>query len=198
MVYMFSTSPSALLCMAVQTETRKFKVAEFYKLGEVGILSEDDPVELLDGQIMIMAPIGENHRAVVDALAEILTDQRKARYRVGVQNPLRIDDENEPQPDLVLYNRDVVARHPTPAETFLVVEVADAPLGYDQQSKIPLYAVAGIKEVWIVDLVRNRIHTYRDPAPGKRAYAAVSSFDRLMWVSPREFPDIRIRLAELL
>ena len=102
--------------MAVHWETRRFRVAEFYKLGEVGILSEDDPVELLDGLIMIMAPIGENHRTVVDALAEILTDQQKARYRVGVQNPLRIDDENEPQPDLVLYKRDVVARHPTPAE----------------------------------------------------------------------------------
>lgn len=184
--------------MAIQSETWKFKVAEFYKLGEVGILSEDDPVELLDGQIMIMAPIGENHRTIVDALTEIFTDQRKARYRVGVQNPLRIDNENEPQPDLVLYNRDVVARHPTPAETFLVIEVADASLGYDQQSKIPVYAVAGIKEVWIVDLIRNRIHTYRDPAPSNRIYAAVSSFDRLSWVSPGEFPDIRIRLAELL
>ena len=182
--------------MAVQTETRKFKVAEFYKLGKVGILSEDDRVELLDGQIMIMAPIGENHRTVVDALAEILTDQRKGRYRVGVQNPLRIDDENEPQPDLVLYNRDVVARHR--AEALLVIEVADAWHGYDQQSKIPVYAVAGIKEVWIVDLIRNRIHSYRDPAPGNRTYLAVSSFDRLTWVSPREFPDIRIRLAELL
>ena len=188
----------SLLCMAVQAETRKFKLGEFYKLGEVGILSEDEPVELLDGQIMIMAPIGENHRTVVDALAEILTDQRKARYRVGVQNPLRIDEENEPQPDLVLYNRDVVAHHPTPAETFLVVEVADASLSYDQQSKIPVYAAASIKEVWIIDLIRNRIHTYRDPAPANRTYAAVSSFDRLTWVSPREFPDIRIRLAELL
>ena len=184
--------------MAVQTETRKFKVAEFYKLGEVGILSEDDPVELLDGQIMVMAPIGENHRTVVDALAEILTDERKGRYRVGVQNPLRIDDENEPQPDLVLYNRDVVARHPTPAETFLAIEVADASLDYDQQSKIPVYAVARVKEVWIVDLIQNRIHTYRDPAPGNRTYTAVSSFDRLAWVSPLEFPDIRICLAELL
>jgi Uma2 family endonuclease len=184
--------------MAVQTETRRFKVAEFYKLGEVGILSEDDPVELLDGQIMIMAPIGENHRTVVDALAEILTDQRKARYRVAVQNPLRIDDENEPQPDLVLYNRDVVARHPTPAETFLVVEMADASLGYDQQSKIPVYAMGGIKEVWIVDLIRNRIHTYRDPIPGHGTYVTASSFDRLTWVSPREFPDIQIRLAELI
>src|ERR1700745_845643 len=157
--------------MAVQAETRKLKVAEFYKLGEVGILSEDDPVELWDGQIIIMAPIGENHRTVVDALAEILTDQRKARYRVGVRNPLRIDNENEPQPDLVLYNRDVVARHPTPAETFLVVEVADASLCYDQQSKIPVYAAASIKEVWIIDLIRNRIHTYRDPAPANRPFA---------------------------
>jgi Uma2 family endonuclease len=80
----------------------------------------------------------------------------------------------------------------------LDVEVADASLGYDQRSKIPIYAVADIKEVWIVDLLRNRIHTYRDPAPGNRTYVAVSSFDRLTWVSPREFPDIRIRFAELL
>jgi Uma2 family endonuclease len=184
--------------MGIQTETRKFKVAEFYKLAEVGILSEDDRVELLNGQIMLMAPIGENHRTVVDALAEIFTDQRQARFRVGVQNPLRIDDENEPQPDLVLYDRAVVARHPTPAETFLVVEVADASLSYDQQSKIPVYAVAGIKEVWIVDLIRNCIHTYRDPESGRRDYVTVSVLDRLTWVSPRDFPDVRVRLAELL
>ena len=184
--------------MAVQAQSRKFKVAEFYKLAEVGILSEDDRIELLDGQIMVMAPIGENHRTVVDALAEIFTDQRQGRYRVGVQNPLRIDDENEPQPDLVLYDRGVVARHPTPGETFLVVEVADASLGYDQRSKIPVYAVAGIKEVWIVDLIRSCIHTYRDPKSTNRDYATVSLFDKLTWVSPRDFPDIPIRLAELL
>jgi Uma2 family endonuclease len=64
--------------------------------------------------------------------------------------------------------------------------------------KIPVYAVAGIKEVWIVDLIRNRIHTHRDPVPANRTYAAVSSFDRLTPVSPREFPDIQIRLVELL
>jgi Uma2 family endonuclease len=184
--------------MDLETTTRRFKVSEFYKLAEVGILSEDDRVELLDGQIMVMAPIGENHRTVVDALAEIFTDHRQGRYRVGVQNPLRIDDENEPQPDLVLYDRSVLARHPTPAETFLVVEVADTSLGYDQRSKIPVYAAAGIREVWIVDLIRNSIHTYCDSATGSRAYSAVSSFDRATWVSPRAFPDIRICLAELL
>jgi PIN domain nuclease of toxin-antitoxin system len=72
--------------MAVQAETRKFKVAEFYKLGEVGILSKDDPVELLDGQIMIMAPVGENHRTVVDALAEILTDRREALGKLSLED----------------------------------------------------------------------------------------------------------------
>jgi Uma2 family endonuclease len=98
--------------MTVEAQTRKFTVTEFYKLAEAGILSEDDRVELLSGQIMVMARIGENDRTVVDALAEIFTDQRRGRYRVAVQNPLRIDDENEPQPDLVLYDRAVEARHP--------------------------------------------------------------------------------------
>jgi Uma2 family endonuclease len=184
--------------MEVKTTARKFKVSEFYKLAEVGILSEDDRVELLDGQIMVMAPIGENHRTVVDALAEIFTDHRRGRYRVGVQNPLRIDDENEPQPDLVLYDRVALGRHPTPAETFLVVEVADASLAYDQRSKIPVYAAAAINEVWIVDLIGNCIHSYRQPETGSRAYTAVSSFDRATWVSPRAFPDIHIRLDELI
>ena len=184
--------------MTVEAQTRKFTVSEFYKLAEAGILSEDDRVELLNGQIMVMAPIGENHRTVVDALAEIFTDQRQGRYRVAVQNPLRIDNENEPQPDLVLYDRAVVARHPSPAETFLVIEVADTSLAYDQHSKIPLYAAAGIKEVWIVDLIRGCIHAYRDPVSSQRNYTTVSVFDRLTWVSPREFPDIRIRVAEML
>jgi Uma2 family endonuclease len=184
--------------MPVEAQTRKFTVTEFYKLAEAGILSEDDRVELLSGQIMVMAPIGENHRTVVDALAEIFTDQRQGRYRVGVQNPLRIGVENEPQPDLVLYERVVVGRHPVPGETYLVIEVADASLTYDQQSKIPLYAAAGIKEVWVVDLIRSCIHTYRDPVSSQRNYATVSVFDRLTWVSPRQFPDIRIRLAEML
>jgi Uma2 family endonuclease len=184
--------------MAIQSESQKFSVAEFYKLAEAGILSEDDRVELLDGQIMTMAPIGENHRTVVDRLAEIFIDQRNGRYRVGVQNPLRLDDLNEPQPDLVLYARAVGARHPTPAETFLIVEVADASLDYDQGEKIPLYAAAGIKEVWVVDLVRNLVHSYRDADSVNRAYKRVFSSDRLTWISPLEFPDIHIRLAELL
>jgi len=97
--------------MATEIATRRFNVREFHKLAEVGILGEDDRVELLDGQIMVMAPIGENHRTVVDLLAELLTDQRRGRYLVAAQNPVLIDDGNEPQPDLVLYDRAAICRH---------------------------------------------------------------------------------------
>jgi Uma2 family endonuclease len=183
--------------MSLQTETRSFNVTEFHKLAEVGILSEDDRVELLDGQIMIMAPIGENHRTIVDTMAEIFTDRRSGRYCVGVQNPLRIDDKNEPQPDLVLYDRAMIGHHPAPADTFLIVEIADASLEYDQRIKIPLYASGGIQEIWIIDLIANRIHTYRQPRPANRSFAEVASFDRGTWVSPLKFPDIRIRLEDL-
>ena len=78
-----------------------------------------------------------------------------------------------------------------------MIEVADASLAYDQNSKIPLYAAAGIREVWIVDLIRSCIHSYRDPVSNQRNYTTVSVFDRLTWVSPREFQDIRIRLADV-
>jgi Uma2 family endonuclease len=184
--------------MATSTAVRRFNVYEFHRLAEVGILGEDDRVELLDGQIMVMAPIGENHRTVVDLLAELFTDERKGRYLVGVQNPVRIDDEDEPQPDIVLYDRSVIGRHPRPSDVFLIVEVADTSLDYDRRSKLPVYASAGIKEVWIIDLASYCIQTYRDPNTVSRRYARVETLDRASWVSPVAFPDIRVRLNGLL
>ena len=184
--------------MATGTIVRRFNVQEFYKLAEAGILSEDDRVELLDGQIMVMAPIGENHRTVVDSLAEVFTDQRRSRYRVAVQNPLRIDHQDEPQPDIVLYDRSVIGRHPTPLDVFLIVEVADTSLDYDQRSKVPVYASAGIKEVWIIDLSTYSIQTYRDANTSTRRYATVESHARTSWISPLAFPDVRVCLDDLL
>ena len=162
-------------------------VYEFHQLAEVGILGEDDRVELLDGQIMVMAPIGENHRTVVDLLTELFTDQRKGRYLVSVQNPVRIDDEDEPQPDLVLYDRSVIGRHPAPTDVFLIVEVANTSLEYDQRSKVPVYASADVKEVWIINLSSYCIQTYRDPNRASRDYAMVETHDRAAWVSLSHF-----------
>jgi Uma2 family endonuclease len=177
---------------------RRFNVYEYHKLAEVGILGEDDRVELLDGQIMIMAPIGENHRTVVDLLAECFTEQHRGRYLVAVQNPVLIDDEDEPRPDLVLYDRAAIGRHPTPQDVFLVVEVADTSLDYDQRSKIPVYASAEIKEVWIIDLVGSCIKVYRQKQVVDRSYASVETHPRTSWISPFAFPDVRVRLNDLL
>jgi Uma2 family endonuclease len=178
--------------------TRRFNVYEYHKLAEVGILGEDDRVELLDGQIMVMAPIGENHRTVVDLLAECFTEQHRGRYLVAVQNPVLIDDEDEPQPDLVLYDRVAIGRHPTPTDVFLIVEVADTSLDYDRRSKIPVYAAAGINEVWIIDLANRCIQTYHAPHRISRSYSVVEKRDRASWVSPISFPDVRVRLDDML
>jgi Uma2 family endonuclease len=184
--------------MGTAIAARRFNVQEYHKLAEVGILGEDDRVELLDGQIMVMAPIGENHRSIVDSLAELFTDRRDGRYRVASQNPVLIDDEDEPQPDLVLYDRAAIGRHPTPVDVFLIVEVADTSLNYDQRSKIPVYASAGIKEVWIIDLTSYSIQTYRDAQPASRRFANVETHERASWVSPVAFPDVHVRLSDLL
>ena len=184
--------------MATGTITRRFNVQEYHRLAEVGILTEDDRVELLDGQIMVMAPIGENHRTVVDSLTELFTDQRRGRYRVGAQNPVLIDDEDEPQPDLVLYDRAAIGRHPTPRDVFLIVEVADSSLDYDQRSKLPVYAGAEIREVWIIDLVRRCVQVYREPQNADLRYAILETHDQTSWVSSLAFPDVRVRLSDLL
>ena len=147
---------------------------------------------------MVMALIGENHRTAVDLLAEFFTDQRKGRYSVGTQNPVRIDDEDEPQPDLVLYDRAAIGRHPTPEDVFLIVEVADSSLDYDQRSKLPVYAGAEIREVWIIDLVRRGVQVYREPQTADRRYAILETHEQMSWVSPLAFPDVRVRLSELL
>jgi Uma2 family endonuclease len=146
---------------------------------------------------MVIAPIGENHRTVVDLLAECFTEQHRGRYLVAVQNPVLIDDEDEPQPDLVLYDRVAIGRHPTPRDVFLIVEVADTSLDYDQRSKIPIYAAAAIKEVWIIDLSSSCIRTYRDPDTAGHRYATIEIRDRASWASPLVFPDVRVRLNDL-
>jgi Uma2 family endonuclease len=173
-------------------------VAEFDRLTAAGILSEDDRVELLDGQINVMAPIGDNHRWILDRLTEFLVEQHRNRYRVGIQNPLRLDETNEPQPDLVLYDRRLLRRHPSPTDTYLIVEIADASLSYDQGLKVPAYASAGIRELWVIDLVRNQIHVYRDPSTSDKRYRSVTTIDRLTPIAPLAFPDLQIRLSDLL
>src|SRR5215471_17812660 len=123
--------------------TYRFSVDEYHRLGEVGILGEDDRVELLDGDLITMAPIGGEHRTLVDSLTLLFaTRAEKNRYRIGIQNPISLDSYSEPQPAVVLYDSSVLGRHPQPDKGLLLVEVADTSLSDDLGQKLVAYARA--------------------------------------------------------
>jgi Uma2 family endonuclease len=154
--------------MATLVTKRRFTVWEYHRLAEVGILREDDRVELLEGEIFEMSPISSRHASCVTRLNHLLQDQAKGRAIVSVQNPIRLSDYSEPQPDVALlvprtdFYRDAL---PTPRDVLLVIEVCETSGEFDRHVKLPLYAKAGIPEVWIVDLSREQIEVYRDPKP---------------------------------
>ncbi len=143
----------------------RFTVDEYHRMAEAGLLSEDDRVELIDGEIIEMTPIGWRHARCVSRLNMLLARFAGDRYVVGVQNPLTISEHGEPQPDLVLLERRPRGRLPGPADAALVIEVSDTTLAYDRDVKLPRYARAGVPEVWIVDLQVRRVESHSDPSP---------------------------------
>jgi Uma2 family endonuclease len=144
---------------------RRFTVHDYHRMGEAGILHEDDRVELIEGEIVEMAAIGTRHFACVNRLTQILVRGVGDAAVVSVQNPVRLDEHTEPQPDLtVLRVRDYRQSLPMPEDVLLLIEVSDTTLSYDRGVKLPLYARAGIREVWIVDLVGEIIERHTDPS----------------------------------
>jgi Uma2 family endonuclease len=132
---------------------RRFTVHDYHRMGEAGILHEDDRVELIEGEIVEMAAIGTRHFSCVNGLTRLLVRGVGDEAIVSVQNPVRLDEHNEPQPDLtVLRVRDYRESLPVPEDVLLLIEVSDTTLRYDRGVKLPLYARAGIREVCILDL----------------------------------------------
>jgi Uma2 family endonuclease len=156
--------------MAIELPKRHFNVDEYYRMAEAGILSEDDRVELIEGEIVEMSPIGAHHAACVDRLTALLYGVVGEAAIVRVQNPIRLSDLSEPQPDITLVRpRDdfYASGHPTPADVLLVVEVADTSQRIDRRVKLPLFAKAGIPEVWLVDLPTQVVEAHTEPVRGR-------------------------------
>jgi Uma2 family endonuclease len=152
--------------MSVEIARRCFTVAQYERMGEVGILTEADRVELIEGEIVEMSPIGKRHAACVNRLTKLLVQAVGSSGIVSVQNPVRLDDYSEPQPDVAVLKprADFYEQAlPTPADVLLIIEVCDTTLEYDRQIKLPLYARAGIPEVWLVNLTDEQIETYARP-----------------------------------
>jgi Uma2 family endonuclease len=152
--------------LPAEVKRHRFTVQEYHAMAETGLLSEDDRVELVDGEIVEMTPIGTRHLACVVTLNHLLVEAAGGRYFVSVQNPIVLDDGNEPQPDLSLLKSkpDPAGELPGPADVLLVVEVSDSTLSYDRGVKLPRYGRAGIPEVWIVDLAARQVEMYSDPS----------------------------------
>lgn len=184
---------------AVEVRRREFTVDEYEQMGRVGILSEDDRVELLDGEIVEMQPIGPSHAGHVNRLTELFVSRLAGRATVIVQNPLRLDRRSEPQPDLTIARprADFYSNaHPAPEDALLVIEVADSSLRVDREVKVPLYAKASIAELWIVDLAAEELEAYREPSGS--GYATTTRLRRGDSIAPLSFPDVTIELIDVL
>jgi Uma2 family endonuclease len=178
---------------------RRFSVAEYYCMGEAGIIGPDERTELIDGEIFITPPIGPAH-AEGGSRAERCFHRRLGdRAIVRGQYPIHLPGDSEPQPDVILARprpESYRAAHPRPEDILLVVEVSDTTLKDDREVKLPLYARAGLPETWLMNLPDDRIEVYRNPAP--EGYRSITLVPRDGAVTPLAFPDVIIPCAELL
>ena len=184
---------------SVQVNIRSFTVAEYERMGQFGIFSEDDRVELVCGEIIDMSPIGDRHAACVGFLTQFITLRLLRKALVWVQNPLRLDNYSEPQPDIVVLKpRADFYRpgKPTPEDVLLVIEVSDSTLELDRKVKMPLYAGAGIPEAWLVNLPEERIEVYSDPIGGE--YQTVRSYARRQKLQSHTIAALRVSVAQVL
>jgi Uma2 family endonuclease len=186
--------------MAVVLTRRRFTLEEYERMGEAGILHEDERVELVEGEIVEMTPIGEDHASVVARLAHVLTLRLGEHAIVWPQNPLTLPRQvSQFQPDIALlkprpdfYRRKRVE----PDDALLVVEVMDSSVRYDRQVKLPIYARGGVHEVWLVDVNHDTVDAYR--APSRTGYRDHRVVDRAGTIAPLAFPDLALPIAELI
>jgi Uma2 family endonuclease len=185
--------------MRAEVTRKLFTTDEYYRMAEVGILTPDDRVELIEGEIIRMSPIGTRHAACVNRGAELFMLKFHGKATVTVQNPAHLNQYNEPQPDILLlkHREDYYAsKHPSPEDTLLLLEVSDTTLGFDLNVKIPIYGATGIPEVWIADLRKNIIRAFRNPEAGQ--YETVMTFSADDALSVLAFPDVVFKASDFI
>jgi Uma2 family endonuclease len=186
--------------MAIEVKRRRFTVEEYDRMGEVGILTADDRVELLDGEIIEMAPIHPPHSSVVDRLTRLFTARLGERVILRVGGPIAlVQQDSEPQPDLTLLrprNDFYSHRHPRPADVLLAVEVMDSNVERDRRLKLPIYARARLAEVWLVDIPESRIDVFREPQGA--GYRSTATWQRGSRFAIAAFADVIFTVDEIL
>jgi len=185
--------------MQIETNKKLFTVDEYYRMAEAGILGPEDRVELIDGEIIQMSPIGNRHVGCVNRATQLFVQAFTGRATVSVQHPLQLSNYTEPEPDVVLlkFRADFYTNKKVWAEdALLVVEVSDTTLRYDRNVKLPRYALARIPEVWIENLTSDELLIFRDPING--AYSTTLVLRRGDSVAPLAFPESVFKVDDLL
>ncbi|MFN8636521.1 MAG: Uma2 family endonuclease [Chloroflexota bacterium] len=177
----------------------RFTIDQYHQMGEAGVFRPEDRVELIDGEIIEMNPIGDPHAGGVNRLNQAFVVRLVGKAVIAPQNPVRLASHDEPQPDLAIlrFRADFYASlGPRPEDVLLLVEVADSSVSYDRRVKAPLYARNGIPEYWLVDLGRGQVVVYRDPSPD--GYRSMQVHERGASLSLVELPDVTISVADIL
>ena len=177
---------------------RRFTVAEYLALGEAGILAKEERIELLDGEIIQMAPIGNRHLISVDWLADLLREGIGRQAMVQVRGSIQLDDASAPEPDIaVIPRRSINDIGPTlPSDVYFLVEVADSSLEFDLGEKLARYAAAGIPEVWVANLRAGELVVNTEPQGAAYTNVRVIPLDGR--ASPEAFPDVILELADFI
>ena len=177
---------------------RLLTVDEYHTIGTAGVLKEDDRIELIEGEMIEMAPIGSRHLAKVNRLARLLSQCIGDQAIVSVQNPIALPPHNEPQPDLALLKPradDYEGKLPSAEDILLVIEVADTTLAYDRDAKMPIYARHDIVETWLVDIQGQTVSIYQEP--GKNGYRRLLTPTRNESITPTQLPNVVIQLVDI-
>ncbi|MHB8647957.1 MAG: Uma2 family endonuclease [Thermomicrobiales bacterium] len=182
--------------MAMLMPRRRFTVDEYEQMGVSGILDEDDRVELVAGEIVEMSPIGVRHMNCVNRLNRLLGHLLPNDVLVSVQNPIRLSDDSQPQPDLVILYDRTYQMVPTAADAPIVIEVADSSRDHDRGCKFPIYAAAGIAEVWLIDLNAENIERHSEPHNGH--YRLIAVANRGESLASTVFPTLTLAVDAVL
>lgn len=180
-------------------QLRLWTVEEYHRMAEAGIFGADERVELLEGKIIWMIAKGTAHRSAVGRTDYLFKNRLGKRAWVSVQDPVKLNDRSEPEPDIAVVKvdpLDYADHHPTPSEVYLIIEVADSSLKLDCEIKAKAYSQAGIQDYWVLDVVNRQLHVFREPSPEGYKSKVVLTEDAV--IAPLEFPDVQVAVLEML
>jgi Uma2 family endonuclease len=179
--------------------TRKWTVKEYHKLGEMGLFHPEERVELLSGNIIKMSAKGTAHTSALGRTDRLLQNLFENLAWVRIQDPIALDDNSEPEPDIAVVRIDpfdYATHHPTPSEVYLIIEVADSSLAFDREIKAKAYARSGIADYWVLSVNERQLHVFREPL--EDGYQSELILGEYGSISPLQFPSVNIAIQAML